>query len=100
VFFFLYGRFVWEGLGLVKKLFIRTIINYIVMLKALSRKYNFQVIESKWQGVWLDKKVQKGGEKFYCLSMFPYPSGNLHIGHVRVYSISDTISRFQHLQGK
>ena len=100
MFFFLYGRFVWECLGLVKKLFIRTIINYIVMLKALSRKYNFQVLESKWQGVWLDKKVQKGGEKFYCLSMFPYPSGNLHIGHVRVYSISDTISRFQHLQGK
>lgn len=70
------------------------------MLKALNRQYNFQLLESKWQGLWLSNQVQKQGQKFYCLSMFPYPSGTLHIGHVRVYSISDTISRFQHLQGR
>lgn len=70
------------------------------MFKRLIRLYNFKAVESKWQEVWATQHKSRSGNKFYCLSMFPYPSGNLHIGHVRVYSISDTLSRFEHLCGK
>ena len=70
------------------------------MLKTLSRCYNFQSLEAKWQETSRSASSARTGSKYYCLSMFPYPSGSLHIGHVRVYSISDTISRYQHLQNK
>ena len=68
-------------------------------------QYNPQEIESAVQQHWQDTNAFKvteepGKEKFYCLSMFPYPSGRLHMGHVRNYTIGDVISRFQRMQGK
>ena len=63
-------------------------------------------IEGKWQKIWEDDNLYNtdeqasNKEKFYALSMFPYPSGNLHMGHVRNYVITDLIARFQRFQGK
>ena len=68
--------------------------------------YNPFEIENKWQKIWDNDNLYKTDEstnkkdKFYALSMFPYPSGNLHMGHVRNYVITDLIARFQRFQGK
>ena len=71
----------------------------------MTKEYNPQKIEEKIQALWNEKDSfsvteDASKEKFYCLSMFPYPSGSAHMGHVRNYTLGDAISRFQRLLGK
>ena len=70
----------------------------------MKEKYNFKEIEKKWQKYWEENDCFKteeddSKEKYYCLEMFPYPSGKLHMGHVRNYSIGDVVARFKKMDG-
>ena len=70
----------------------------------MNEKYNFKEIEKKWQDYWEQNQLFKCTEdetkkKYYVLEMFPYPSGKLHMGHVRNYSIGDVVARFKKMDG-
>ena len=67
-------------------------------------RYNFKIVEKRWQEYWHKNKsfkstIDKSKKKFYCLEMFPYPSGNIHMGHVRNYTIGDVLSRYKSMLG-
>ena len=72
-------------------------------MPAMSR-YNFRKAEQKWQAIWAERqtftaKEEKGCKKYYVLEMFPYPSGRIHMGHVRNYTLGDVVARFKRAQG-
>ena len=70
----------------------------------MERQYEHDKVEQKWQRIWEEQQTFRVTEdtsrpKYYCLEMFPYPSGRIHMGHVRVYAIGDVVARFKTMSG-
>ena len=70
----------------------------------MSENYNSKIVEPKWQKVWDDQKIfeaqiDHSREKYYVLEMFPYPSGRIHMGHVRNYTLGDVVARYKRARG-
>jgi hypothetical protein len=88
-----------------RSLFWKSLVQFHMFWRhQLDERYDFRKVEERWQRYWEEQKTFKVTEdaskpKYYCLEMFPYPSGRIHMGHVRNYAIGDVVSRYKRMNG-